>query len=359
MKKAFMITGILLLVLALLAAGLLYFRSMQPNIEETEPATEPTVVETEPEPTEPEPTEPPTEPEPTEPPFVIETEESWNQELYGRKVSAREYFVYDLDADKFLTRTGEPEQTLYPASITKLFSAYVALQHMEAKELVTVGSEITLIDVDSSVAELRQEDVLTLEQLIAGMLLPSGNDAAQTVAVAVGRKLAEDPQLNVWAASDRFVKQMNEDAQALGMTGSHFVTVDGIHAYDHYISMQDMVTIGRLALENEVIARCAAAATRTVVLSEERSLTWENTNELMQEDSGYYCLYVTGLKTGFTTPAGYCLLSSVNVDGRDLLIGVFGCKEPEDRFADTLLLFMRTFHLPVEAPVGTEPAPTQ
>lgn len=362
MKKGIVI-GLIILALLLAAVGFGVFYLDIPGLlsaeapVQTQPvATEPTqsipeTEPTEPEPTEPEPTEPePTEPEPTEPPFVLETQDSWSEFLYGREITAGEYFVYDLDADRFVVRTGSVEDKLYPASITKLYTAYVALQYLDPQEQVSVGGEIWLIDEDSSVADLLPEDELTVEQLIAGMLLPSGNDAAQTVAVAAGRKLAENPDLDIWSAIDRFVQQMNDDAEKLGLTGSHFVTVDGMHSYNHYISMQDMVTIGRLALSNEVITKSAATETQTVVLTQNRSLDWENTNLLTHADSRYYCGYITGLKTGFTTPAGYCLLSSAEVNGRHLLIGVFECEFPEDRFADVLLLFMRTLNEPITSP---------
>lgn len=362
MKKGIVI-GLIILALLLAALGFAVFYLDVPGlfsgeepVETAPPATvstEPTEV-TEPEPTQPEPTEPPetepTEPEPTEPPFVLETQDSWSEFLYGRTITAGEYFVYDLDADRFVVRTGGLEDKLYPASITKLYTAYVALQYLDPQEEVTVGNEIGLIDADSSVAELQVYDELTVEQLIAAMLLPSGNDAAQTVAVAAGRKLAEDPDLDVWSAISRFVKQMNEDAPALGLTGSHFVTVDGMHDSRHYISMQDMVTIGRLALSHDVIAGCASIQEQTVSLSNGRTLEWENTNLLTHEDSRYFCGYITGLKTGFTTPAGYCLLSSAEVNGRHLLIGVFECEYKEDRFADVLLLFMRTLNEPITSP---------
>lgn len=363
MKKNIVI-GLIIFVLLVAAAGLGMFYVNSLGLFTPEAPTETLPAATEPAPTEPEPTEPestepaPTEPEPTEPPFVLETQESWSEFLYGREISAGEYFVYDLDADRFVVRTGSPEDRLYPASITKLYTAYVALQYLDPREQVTVGNEVWLIDEDSSVAELLKEDVLTVEQLVAGMLLPSGNDAAQTIAVTVGRLLAEDPELNMWAAIDRFVEQMNADAPVLGLTGSHFVTVDGMHSYNHYVSMQDMVTIGRLALSNEVIAKCAATETQTVLLREDRSLQWKNTNLLTQEDSRYYCGYITGLKTGFTTPAGYCLLSSAEVNGRNLLIGVFACTYPEDRFADTLLLFMRTLNAPITEPAAPVPEET-
>ena len=358
MKKVVILDAVLaVLLIALLVFAVFYLdiparltQAEVPQTEETLPVTEP--------PTE-EPTEPPTEPEPTEPPFQMEKLAVWSEYLYGRKITAGEYFVYDLDQERFLTITGSPEDKLYPASITKLYTAYVALQYMDPDEKITVGSEIWMVDEDSSVAEIQVGDVLTVRQLVAGMLLPSGNDATQTLTVAAGRKLAEDPELSMYAAVQRFIEQMNADAEGLGLTGSHFATVDGIHSSNHYFSMGDMVTVGKLAMSNEVIAQCVATHQQTVALSEERSLEWENTNMLMKEGSRYYCVYITGLKTGFTTPAGNCLLSSVTVDGRNLLIGVFKCTYPEDRFADTLLLLLRTLGEPVDAPVPATEPPTE
>ena len=364
MKKGLIITLIVILVaLAVLAGGLVildpfnwFADSPVAAADPTQPATDAPAepAPTEPAPTEPEPTEPPepepTEPEPTEPPFKMEVGDEWGKFLYGREMTAGEYFVYDLDRDRFLTRTGDPDDRVYPASITKLYAAYVALQYLDPDETLTVGNELWMIDVDSSVADLKYEDQLTVRQLIAGMMLPSGNDAAQTIAVATGRKLAEDPQLNMYTAVNRFVEQMNADREALGLTGSHFATVDGMHSSNHYISFRDMVTIGKLALSNEVISQCVDEYKMEITLSEDRTLEWENTNMLLDPESRYYSSYILGLKTGFTTPAGNCLLSYAQIDGRNFLIGVFKCAYPEDRFADTLLLLMRTMNQPVPAP---------
>ena len=226
----------------------------------------------------------------------------------------------------------------------------MALQYLDPEETVSVGSELWMVEEGSSLADLKYDDKLTVRQLIAGMLLPSGNDAAHTIAVTAGRKIAEDPNLSDYYAVDRFVTQMNADREKLGLTGSHFVTADGMHSTNHYISFQDMVTIGKLALSNEVIAQCVGVFEMELALSESRTLEWENTNMLLDPDSRYYCTYISGMKTGFTTPAGNCVLSYAQVDNRNFLIGVFECTYPEDRFADTLLLLMRVMHQPVPAP---------
>lgn len=292
------------------------------------------------------------EPEPVE---TLHTQDSWAEVLEDHDLTAEEYFIYDLSADRFMVRSNAVDTHLYPASITKLFTAYVALQHASADDEITVGSEIKLIDVDSSVAKLKEGDVLTVEQLVAGMLLPSGNDAAYALSTAIGRQLAEDPDLGAKAAMERFVEQMNEEAEALGMTESHFVTPDGNHDEDHYIGLADMVTLGKLALENEVIARYAATKTETADAGNDRSLEWKNTNLMLKEDSDYYCDQTIGLKTGFTTPAGYCVLTALRIGQRDLLVGVFGSEEKEVRFADALLLLARNFALDIYEPVSNAP----
>lgn len=293
-----------------------------------------------------------TETEPAEP---LHMQDSWAEVLDDHDLSAQTYFIYDLRADRFMVRSDTMDTHLYPASITKLFTAYVALLHASADEEITVGSEIKLIDVDSSVADLKVGDVLTVEQLVAGMILPSGNDAAYALSTAIGRKLAEDPDMSAQAAMDLFVEQMNTEAKALGMTESHFVTPDGNHDEDHYIGLADMVTLGKLALENEVIARCASTLKETASAGESRSLDWKNTNLMINENSDYYCDQAVGLKTGFTTPAGYCVLEAVRVGQRDLLIGVFGSSEKEVRFADALWLLAQNFTLDIYEPVSNAP----
>ena len=359
--RKLLVIEIILLVLVLAAAA--YFiwdiSNVQPNVAPVAPVaavvTEPTEV-TEPE-TVPEQTEAPeaTEPAPTEPEETLRTKDTWAKVLNDHELTAENYFIYDLSEDRFLLRSDSADTKIYPASVTKLFTAYVALKHAPKDEKITVGKEIEMIDVDSSVAKLKVGDVLTVEQLVGGMILPSGNDAAYAIAAGVGRYLAKDPDMSAKAAVARFVEQMNKDADELGMTGSHFVTPDGNHADAHYIGLEDLVIVGKLALENEVIADYAAQATETITTANSRSLEWKNTNSLIREASDYYCEQAIGLKTGYTTPAGYCLLSVVRIGERDLLIGVFGSEEKEVRFADTLYLLAQNFRLDIYEPVSNLP----
>ncbi len=287
-------------------------------------------------------TEPPTTAPPeTEPPTTEpkETDPEWMVFAPNRELTAQCWFVYDDDADAFLLLSGDPTETVYPASITKLFTAYVALQYLDPEETVTVGEALDLVDPTSSIAALGYGDTLTVARLLEGMLLPSGNDAAYVLAAAAGRVIDGDPEEYAWNAVQTFLAEMNAQAQELGLSGTHFVNPDGIHDYDHYTCPKDLVTIAKLSLNNPLVMRCTSLSRETVSLdSQEEDVIWKNTNVLIDPESEYYCPYAIGLKTGQTSDAGSCLLSAFDYHGRTLIIGVFGCPEETDRFADTLQL---------------------
>lgn len=275
-------------------------------------------------------TAPTTEP-PTEPP-------TWPTYPESREITAQQAFVYDCTTDEFLYISGSEDETVYLASITKIFTAHVALQYLEPETEVTVGDELDLVAWGSSVADLEKGDVLTVEMLIEAMMLPSGNDAAYTLAAAAGRAIDGNADLSASAAVNVFMAQMNQEARLQGMLNTHFVNPDGIHASDHYSSMGDLALIGKLALESPAIVRCCTVARDMVTPIEGRSFAWKNTNALIDPASEYYCPVCLGLKTGQTPNAGSCLLSAFDLDGRQIIIGVFGCPETEDRFPDTLQL---------------------
>ena len=289
------------------------------NTVETEPTDEPTV--------------PTTEPEPTMPPLA------WMSFEDGREITASQYFVYDVDADTFLTISGEPTETIYPASITKLFTAYVALQYLEPDAMITVGDALDLVVNNSSVAGIQPMEQLSTEMLVEAMLLPSGNDAACALAVEIGRMMAGDTSLEPQSASDLFVEEMNRQAQALGLNGTHFANPDGIHLDTHYTTFQDLTLLGKLALENPTIMKYAQVSRASITLESGEDRQWKNTNALIDPNSDYYCNCAIGLKTGSTPRAGSCLLSAFECGDRTLIVGVFGCATDEDRFMDTLHLF--------------------
>ncbi|MBR5022522.1 MAG: D-alanyl-D-alanine carboxypeptidase [Oscillospiraceae bacterium] len=274
-----------------------------------------------------------TGPQPTE--HYIPT---WNTYPKDRVLFAQQYFVYDCKADTFLISSGDAGTQVYPASITKLFTAYVALQYLEPTTQVTAGDALDYVVPGSSVAKLEVGDVLSVELLVEAMMLPSGNDAAYVLACEAGRAIKNNPQLDAAAAKDAFVAEMNTQAAAAGMTGTHFMNPDGIHDTNHYSTFGDLAILGKLALSNKTIMKYAATAKDKVTLHGE-TVEWKNTNKLVDRTNSYFCPYALGLKTGQTPDAGSCLLSAFRKDNYELIIGVFGCPLEEDRFDDTLQLF--------------------
>ena len=268
-------------------------------------------------------------------------EPNWKTFPEDRQLLAQQYFVYDCNSAQFLTISGEQSERIYPASITKLATALVAMEHLQPDTEIEADNVLDMVAWGSSVAELQVGDTLSVAQLVEAMLLPSGNDAAYVLAAAAGRKIADDPNLSASEAVSTFMSVMNARAVELGMTGSHFVNPDGIHDGEHYMTFSDLAVLGKLAMENKTIMRYANIVQQTVELHGE-DVKWKNTNALIDPLSEHYCPYAVGLKTGQTPSAGSCLLSAFRMDGRELIIGVFGCPEVEDRFDDTLQLFNQT-----------------
>ena len=289
----------------------------------------------------------PTGSEPTTAPTTAPTAEptefvpTWSTYPADRKLLAQQYFVYDCKENTFLVSSAQANERVYPASITKLFTAYVAMQYLEPDTKITAGDALDLVAWGSSVAKIKKGDVLTAEQLVEAMLLPSGNDAAYILACEAGRAIRNDPQLGASTAVIVFVAQLNSQAASLGMTGTHFVNPDGIHDSQHYTTFADLTVLGKLAMADETVMKYAATAKDQVSLHGE-TVDWKNTNKLIDPTSSYYCPYAVGLKTGQTPSAGSCLLSAFRFEGKELLIGVFGCPQEDDRFDDTLQLFNQT-----------------
>ncbi len=321
MKKLMYIEiGVLaaLIIAAIIACATLAKPAFSPdNLQSTNNTTETTGA----------PTTETTEPAPT-----------WNTYPADRQLLAKQYFVYDCKADTFLITSGMASERIYPASITKLFTAYVAMQYVSPETEITAGDALDLVAWGSSVAKIEKGDVLTAGQLVEAMILPSGNDAAYMLACEAGRVIKGDPNLSATAAVQAFMAQMNAQAKAAGMTGTNFVNPDGIHDSNHYTTFADLVILGKLSMQDATIMEHAVTPLKEVTLHGE-TIEWKNTNQLVNPAKPYYCPYAVGLKTGQTPSAGSCLLSAFRKDGQELLIGVFGCPEEEDRFDDTLQLF--------------------
>lgn len=327
----------LILVMALLLTGGAGAAATEPD--PTEPAATEipeTVPETIPEETVPE----ETVPEETDPvTYTVDTESEIYQALdaLAPELKSDQIMVYDATKDVLLyTRSNEGDK-LYPASITKLFSAYVALQHLDSEEVVTAGEELSLVQPGSSVAYIGRGHQLYVRTVVEAMMLPSGNDAAMVLAAAAGRRIVGDETLSAEEAVQAFVAEMNRMAEELGFEKSHFANPDGYHVGCHYTCLNDMARIAKLALDNKVISRYIRRYEDDVTFVSGQTIRWENTNLLLNPEEGFYRGDAIGMKTGYTRQAEYCLMSAFKcADGRTLVIGAFGSEDEYDRLRDIL-----------------------
>ena len=287
------------------------------------------------------PTEPPVT-QPTEPPVTQPTEPPVSN---TPNITANHSFIFDTGSQDFLYNSAAIETKVYPASITKLFTSYVALQYLSLEDTVTVGNEVYYISDDASIAGFRKGDVLTVENLIYGALLPSGCDASYILAAAAGRVILEDPNAGAKDAVNAFISVCNQQVQALGLVNTNIVNPDGYHHRNHYFSLQALAIVGTLVLEDAYLSRVCATASVTITYKNAAgnncSVTLKNTNKLIHSNSQYYNPLAVGLKTGTTYAAGACLLAAYRVGDRYILVGVLGCDSNNGRFDDANALFER------------------
>ncbi len=290
--------------------------------QSTAPTTQPTIPATQP-------SAPTTQPAGTLP--------VWQEPDY--QLQSQYCFVYDAGADEMLFAKGDPGSQVYPASLTKLFSVYVALQYLQPDQVITVGTEVELIDKCSSRAGIGVGYRLTVEMLAQGMIMCSGNDAAYALAAAAGYAIAGEEGLTPEQAVAQFVDEMNRQAEELGLTGTHFTCPDGIHNKKHYTTAADLLVISRLSMENELVRRYAAMQEAIVTFASGQRVQWQNTNALLYPDSPYYIPDTLGLKTGTEGPAGHCLVSVFPKGENYVYILVLKGPTSGKRSQDTMYLY--------------------
>lgn len=211
------------------------------------------------------------------------------------------------------------------ASTTKIMTALVAVTSGQPDQSITVGSDIqSLAGTGASLAGLVPGERLTLRELLYGLLLPSGDDAA--IAIADG----------VASSQANFVALMNQQAQRMGLVHTHYVNVHGLDATGQYSSAADLASLAAAALRDPVIAAIVATPAITLpATAGHPTLPLTNTNELLDAPAGAG-VTILGVKTGATGNAGYCLVFAASGPHGDL-IGVLlhdTTDDSEQRFAD-------------------------
>lgn len=225
------------------------------------------------------------------------------------KVTAEAAAVFDIK-DKEVLFAKNPFERLYPASVTKVMTALVALEYGDLTDEVTVTRDAIITEAGATLCGIKPGDKLTMEQLLYGLMLPSGNDAGAAIAVHMA------------GSEEAFSRMMNEEALKLGATGTQFVNPHGLHNQNHYTTAYDLYLIFNKAMEYPKFREIIAAKEFTASYKNEAgspvSATWKATNWYMTgEQPMPPGLTASGGKTGTTQAAGNCLImgSSDSSDG--------------------------------------------
>ncbi len=208
-------------------------------------------------------------------------------------------------------------QKAYPASTTKIMTALLALENCEMDEPVTVTrAALNTVSPGSSIAGLQNGEVLTMYEMLECLLVASGNDAASVIAAHIGGTV------------DQFVEMMNERSDELGCTGTHYTNPSGLHDENHYTTAEDLLKVTVEAMKYQEFVDIVGSAQVTIPATNkvDHPRYFNNTNQLISQAVTSENLYskATGIKTGHTTPAGYCLVSSAEDEGLTYIAVVLG-----------------------------------
>lgn len=201
--------------------------------------------------------------------------------------------LYDKSADERLSM----------ASTTKIMTGLLALEKLEREGDTALTITQEMVAVEGSSMGLRADDRLSVEGIVMGLMLASGNDAANAIAYYVG------------GSPEGFAEIMNARAEEIGMENSSFVTPSGLDDDEHYTTAYDMALLTAVALKNERFREIVSTKSGTVDFEEPEKTVWySNHNKLLKTYDG-----AIGVKTGFTDKSGRCLVSAAERDGVTLI----------------------------------------
>lgn len=245
---------------------------------------------------------------------VNEIIEVVNQSQEELEINSRIAIAYDRTSGTTIWGKNENKKTAM-ASTTKIMTAIVAIENSNLNDIVTISAKAA--GTGGSRLKIKKGDKVSLNDLLYGLMLVSGNDAALAIAEHVGGSV------------EGFSNLMNEKAKELHLDNTHFVTPHGLDNPEHYTTAFELAKIADYALKNETFAKIVGTKNCTITINGyPRNLT--NTNELLGIMNG-----VTGVKTGFTNNAGRCLVTSVNRDNFQIITVILQADTKKIRTADS------------------------
>jgi len=232
-------------------------------------------------------------------------------------INARIAVAYDRKSGKVIYGKNENKRTAM-ASTTKIMTAIVLIENADLNQTITVSAKAA--GTGGSRLGLKHNDKITMKDLLYGLMLKSGNDAAVAIAENVGGSI------------EKFADLMNEEAKKIGLNNTHYVTPHGLDNPEHYTTAYELAKLADYALKNEIFAKVVNTKNYTVTINGyPKNIT--NTNELLGYLDG-----VNGVKTGFTNNAGRCLVTSVNRNGFEIITVVLQADTKKIRTTDSISL---------------------
>lgn len=253
--------------------------------------------------------------------------------LTAEDLYASACILIDAPSGKVLFERDADAQ-MYPASTTKIMTLLVALEAAQLNEAVTIPDCASDIPADSSRVPVYPGEEMQMVDLLYGLMIRSGNDAANAIAELCSGSV------------DAFVQEMNRKAQELGMNGTHFVNPHGYHDEAHYSTARDLATATRLGLTDPIFCQIATGLAYTLPATKKRdALALVNTYEIFDITSDHYIQGAAGVKSGYTSAAGFCYVGAAQREGETLIAVILGEPNRSRGWTDLRRLFEYGFAL--------------
>lgn len=232
----------------------------------------------------------------------------------------------------------------FPASTTKIMTAILTLENCKLSDVATVShNAVFSVPAGYTHASLKEGEELSIENLLNVLLIPSANDAANVLAEHISGSVEE------------FANLMNEKAKEIGCLNTHFVNPNGVHNKEHVSTAYDLALMGRYAMQNPTFREIVKKTTYTLPATNKYDKTdrsFVTTNDLLRENhssakDNYYYPYTIGIKTGYTSDAGSCIVAGASKDNMEMIVVILGGESTSDglsqRYLDCKTLFNYAF----------------
>ena len=246
----------------------------------------------------------------------------------------RDVYLYARNACLINAVTGEvllekaADEPAEPASTTKIITLLTALSLCNPDETIVIPDAAADVPKDSTLVPVSPGETMTMRDLLYAMMIRSGNDAANAVAVLCS------------GSTEAFAEKMNQTARNLEMENSHFVNAHGYTAEGHYTTARDLVTAARYGLTQEPFREIVTCLKYTLPATEKREeLVLNSKWEIFDPESEHYIPHSAGIKSGYTSSAGFCYVGAYQENGTPLIAAVMGCRRRNMAWTDLKRLF--------------------